>query len=56
MPAISDVVGRLQYKARIESVTKSLVSDFRDHGAVRAVIGLGERFGDNNRALVHGIL
>jgi len=52
MPGISDITGRLVYKERIESVTHGLVSDFREKSAIDAVIGLAQRFGRNNRALV----
>jgi len=55
MPALSDVTGKLVYKNRIESVTKTLVSDVKDKGVLAAVIGLGERFGSNNRQFVHGL-
>lgn len=56
MPSIGDLTSRLQYKARIESVTKDLVHDIKDEGVVQALIGLGSRFGRNNRKLVQGII
>lgn len=52
MTGLSDVMNRLQYKARLDSVTKTAVDDFRSQGAVRMLLGLGERFGRNNRALI----
>ena len=52
MPGLSDVMGRLQYKQRIDSVTKQAVDDFRTKGVVDTLIGLGQRFGRNNRSLI----
>jgi len=54
MPGMGDVVGRLQtnVRDRIDSVTKSAVDDFRSRGVVPMLIGLGDRFGKNNRALI----
>ena len=52
MTSVSDVVNRLQYKNRIDSVTKGAVDDFRNQGVVPMLIGLGTRFGRNNRALI----
>jgi len=51
---MGDYVGRLQtnVRARIDSVTKSAVDEFRNDGAVAMLLGLGERFGKNNRALI----
>ena len=56
MTGLSDVAGKLQYRARIDSVTKQAVSDFRTRGAVPMLIGLGERFGSNNRALISPLI
>ena len=56
MPALSDVTSKLQYKSRLDSVTKTLPQEFRSSGAVTALIGLGTRFGANNRRLLGGIL
>jgi len=54
MPGMSEVVGRVTDNARlrIDSVTKTAVEDFRTKGVVDMVIGLGQRFGRNNRALI----
>ena len=54
MAGIADVMGRLQSnaRARIDSVTKGAVDDFRNNGVVPMLIGLGTRFGRNNRALI----
>ena len=54
MPGMGDVVGRIQSNARdrIDSVTKNAVDDFRTRGVVPMLIGLGDRFGKNNRALI----
>jgi hypothetical protein len=54
MPGLSDVMGRLQAngRARIDSVTKAAVDDFRQQGVVPMLIHLGERFGRNNRQLI----
>ncbi len=56
MSGVSDVLGRLQYKTRIDSVTKTAVEDFRTKGVVPMLYGLGERFGRTNRALIGPIL
>ncbi len=56
MTGISDLTSKLQYRARIDSVTKQAVSDFRTRGAVPMLIGLGERFGSNNRALISPLI
>lgn len=55
MPGLSDVTGKLVYKERIESVTHGLINDLKNEGVVAAAIGLGERFGKNNRAFVRGL-
>ncbi|MGI0131260.1 MAG: hypothetical protein ACREDE_09100 [Thermoplasmata archaeon] len=52
MAGLSDMMNRLQYKSRIDSVTKTAVDDFRSQGVVPMLIGLGTRFGRNNRALI----
>ena len=54
MPSMGDVVGRLQTNVhqRIDSVTKTAVDDFRTKGVVPMLIGLGDRFGRANRALI----
>ena len=54
MPGMGDVVGRVtdNARARIDSVTKSAVDDFRTKGVVPMLINLGDRFGRNNRALI----
>jgi len=52
MAGLSDVMNRLQYKSRIDSVTKTAVDDLRNQGVVPMLIGLGTRFGANNRRLI----
>lgn len=52
MPELSDVMNRLAYKDRIDSVTKTAVDDFRTKGVVDTLIGLGQRFGRNNRRVI----
>ena len=56
MPALSDVTSRLQYKSRIESMTKTFPQEFRSAGIVPALIGLGTRFGQTNRRLIGGLI
>lgn len=54
-PALSDLTSKLQYKARIASVTQQLPTDLRQMGVVPTVIALATRFGANNRAFVRGL-
>lgn len=51
---LNDLTGRIttNARARIDSVTKSAVDEFRNEGAWAAVSGLLTRFGRNNRQLV----
>lgn len=39
---------------RMDSV-KTFATDIKDKGVVPALIGIGTRFGENNRALIKGI-
>jgi len=43
---------RLQYRARVDSVTRELLDDLRERGVVGAAVGLATRFAANNRRAV----
>jgi hypothetical protein len=52
MADLSNIQNKLVYKARIDSVTHQLPTDFRNMGIVPTLIALATRFGANNRALI----
>jgi hypothetical protein len=52
MPGLSDITSRLQFRSRIDSVTKTAVDDFRNQGAWTMLTGLFTRFGQNNRRVL----
>jgi hypothetical protein len=51
--ALGDLTSRLttNARARVDSITRETVNELRTQGIVPALIGIGTRFGRNNRAL-----